>query len=291
LFGSGNTLQALDIEALADIRTTTAVTVLRLDPENPVTGGNKSYKLKYNLLKAIAEGYSSVLTFGGPFSNHIAATAAAAHASGLRSIGIIRGEKVSNPTLLRAAANGMQLIFTDRSSYRNKTDSDFLSNLRHIYGNPFIIPEGGSSEEGVLGCEEILDGINIPFDTVVVACGTGATLAGIIRSSPSTRCIGISVLRDGGSITETIQQFLGSRELSNWSVMPGYDFGGYAKTNPELNAFVNNFIQHTSIPIEPVYTGKMFYGLLDMIKTNKIPEGSKVLAVHTGGMQYLQSNV
>ncbi len=271
-----------------------SLTIRRLDLTDPVTGGNKWFKLWYNL-KRFKEGkYTQIVTFGGAFSNHIAAVAKAGKHSGIQTTGIIRGEPESgqNITLSRAKADGMNLIYVSRGDYRKKDSAPFLKNLLPDYNNCFILPEGGSNSEGVIGCARILDEKDELYTHIAVACGTGATAAGLILSlKKHQQLIGFSVLRDGGFLEQTISDHLNNLRNENqsgvWHIEHDFHFGGYAKSTPELNRFVKEFSHKTGVPIEPVYTGKLFFGLEQLIKSEQIPPGSKILAIHTGGLQYL----
>jgi 1-aminocyclopropane-1-carboxylate deaminase len=284
-------IQEIDLWKAAAIRTETTLFVLRLDLLDGVTGGNKYFKLKHNLATARKNGYSTILTFGGPYSNHIAATARLGRRQDFKTIGIIRGEPVQNVTLKRAVADGMELHFINRSTYRLRNNADYISELSLRFNQPYIIPEGGSNAEGLYGCTGILENIPGIFDRYALCCGTGATLAGLSQAIPKTaRVDGFSVLNDNGSIAQSVAGWLGSGNRNNWTIHSGYAFGGYAKSTPLLTEFTSRFTEATAIPIEPVYTAKMFFGLLDLIRKKEITGCTKILAIHTGGMQYLGSD-
>ena len=260
----------------------------RTDLIPPTISGNKFYKLKYNLIEAKAQGLTSLLTFGGAYSNHIAATAAAGHEYGFHTIGIIRGEELAekiqdNPTLRQAQDNGMQLHFISRSEYRRKADVDFIEQLKSKFGAFYLIPEGGTNSLAVKGCEEILtEQDKQDFDYVCCAVGTGGTIAGIINSSNDTqKILGFPALK-GDFLFDEIKQWT---TRSNWDLCLDYHFGGYAKTTPELLQFIEQFQQQTGIEIEPIYTGKMLFGIFDLIERGYFPANSKILAIHTGGLQ------
>ncbi len=269
------------------------LTVRRLDLIHPVSGGNKWFKLQYNLEKFFKGNYSQMVTFGGAFSNHIAAVAQAGYDFGFATIGVIRGEKSEplNKTLSQAVNNGMKLIFISRSDYRKKSDEFFLKNILSDHDTSFILEEGGSNSEGVKGCAEILFKDDEKFTHVAVACGTGTTAAGILTAMHSNQyMIAFSVLKDMGTSEISIREHLSNSGISNltdWHIDHNFHFGGYGKTTNELNNFCNDFYFRTGIMIEPVYTGKLFYGLEKMIAEGKFPAGSKILAIHTGGMQYI----
>ena len=268
-----------------------SVDMLRIDEVHKYVSGNKWFKLKYNLVKAKEEGYSSLLTFGGAFSNHILATAVAAKEAGFKSIGIIRGEETLplNPTLRQASFMGMELFYISRSDYRNKTDSKFIEELEKKFGTFYLIPEGGTNQMAIRGAEEILEGfLTESYDYVLSPVGTGGTLSGLIsKLNGKSKIIGISSLK-GNFLDAEVQKLLvlvNKELLKNWRICYDYHFGGYAKYTRELIAFINNFKLLHGIPLDPIYTGKMMYGIADMAANQKFKENSKVLAIHTGGLQ------
>jgi len=260
----------------------------RTDLIHPTISGNKYHKLKYNLIEAKAQGATTLLTFGGAYSNHIAAVAAAGKECGFETIGIIRGEELNdkihdNPTLRQAQDNGMQLHFISRSDYRRKKDEDFTEQLKSKFGMFYLIPEGGTNALAVEGCEEILtEQDKQDFDYICCAVGTGGTIAGIINSSNDTqKVLGFPALK-GDFLFDEIKQWT---TRSHWDLCLDYHFGGYAKTTPQLLQFIQNFQQQTDIEIEPIYTGKMLFGIFDLIERGYFPANSKILAIHTGGLQ------
>ena len=264
--------------------------VLRIDLNHPEISGNKLYKLKYNLEEAKKQGKNTLLTFGGAFSNHIAATAAAGKLAGLNTIGIIRGDELSdlNITLKLAKENGMQLHYVSRELYRDK--EALMNDVRTKFGeNIYVIPEGGSNTLGVKGCMEITQNIDIPFDFICVPCGTGATLSGIVLSlKDEQQAIGFQVLKAEGYIKKEVQDWLTEfkqNDKGNWSINEEYHIGGYAKVNEQLKQFVQDFNSKHGIPLDYVYTGKMLFGITDLIHNNFFTAGSTIIAVHTGGLQ------
>ncbi|MDA8596060.1 pyridoxal-phosphate dependent enzyme [Flavobacteriaceae bacterium] len=264
------------------------VYVKRDDLLHPMVSGNKFRKLKYNLKRAQEEKHHTVLTYGGAYSNHIAATAAACKLLGLKSVGIIRGEELKfkileNPTLRFAHEQGMSFEFITRTQYREKETLKF----HEKYGDYYEIPEGGTNDLAVLGCEEILlEESKNDFDFVAVACGTGGTISGMIRASNERQTIlGFPALKGAGFLNKIIQNYT---DKDNWKLIEEYHFGGYAKFNKNLITFINSFKRETDIPLDPVYTGKMLYGIDDMIKKRLIPNGSKLLLIHTGGLQGIE---
>jgi len=263
--------------------------VLRTDLNHPHISGNKLYKLKYNLEAACRANKGCLLTFGGAYSNHIAAVAAAGKVYNFKTIGIIRGEqyKVLNPTLQFASDQGMQLEYVSRDLYRQK--EMLLQYIKQKYGEDiFIIPEGGSNELGVLGCKEIVRHIPIHFDHICCACGTGTTLTGIVLSLKEVQqALGIQVLKASNYIQQEVKRQLSvaGQQKTNWCVWDTYHFDGYAKIKAELLAFIEEFENSHRIPLDPVYTGKMMYGLYDLIQNDHFKKGETIVAVHTGGLR------
>ena len=262
------------------------ISIKRLDLIHPQISGNKFFKLKYNLLAARQQGFEKVLTFGGAYSNHIAATAFAAHKFGFQSLGMIRGEELAqrpfNPTLATAQQFGMQLEFISRNAYRQKDQPDFLQHLQQQYPDFYLIPEGGTNALAVQGCREILTAEDAQFDLICCAAGTGGTLAGLIETSQQhQQLLGFSALK-GDFLTQEVAQLTTKR---NWRILDNYCCGGYAKTTPELIQFIQSFEQRYNIPLEQVYTGKMLRGIFDLIDQDKIGPDQKILLIHTGGLQ------
>ncbi len=264
--------------------------IKREDLIHPIVSGNKFRKLKYNILQAKKENKSKIITFGGAFSNHIAAVAFAAKENNLECIGIIRGEELGdkiedNPTLRFAQKCGMQFEFVSRTSYRLKAEPIFIENLKQKYGDFYLVPEGGTNELAVKGCEEILSPTDEDFDYVCCSIGTGGTISGLINSSKThQRILGFPALK-GDFLKEDIRKFARN---SNWDLNTDYHFGGYGKINSELIEFINRFYKETNIPLDPIYTGKMIFGVIDLIQNGYFPKGSKILAIHTGGIQGIQ---
>lgn len=263
------------------------VTIKRLDCIHPQISGNKFFKLKYNLLEAQRLGCRQLLTFGGAYSNHIAATAYAAQYFGFDCIGIIRGaelaQKPRNPTLQLAHENGMQLQFISREQYRQKQDAAYLTQLKQQYPDAYIIPEGGSNALAVRGCEQILSAQDLEnYDVICTAVGTGGTIAGIINaSSAQQQVLGFSALK-GDFLSAEVQHYT---QKKSWKIIDDYCCGGYAKTTPELLTFIDDFEQQYGIPLEPIYTGKMLLGLTDLIAKNYFQAGTRILVMHSGGLQ------
>jgi 1-aminocyclopropane-1-carboxylate deaminase/D-cysteine desulfhydrase-like pyridoxal-dependent ACC family enzyme len=267
--------------------------VKREDLIHPHISGNKWYKLKYNLIEAEKSGYKKLLTFGGAYSNHIYATASAAKEFGFETIGVIRGEEhiPLNPTLSFAKLCGMKFHYLDRTSYRNKYDEKILNKLKYEFGDFYLIPEGGSNHLAVKGCSEIISGIEISFDFICTASGTGGTLAGLaLGLNSNSKAIGFSVLKGGDFLRDNVKNLLshfGKENSDNWQIITDYHLGGYAKTNSELNNFCLEFFERHNIEIEPIYTGKMLWGVFDLIKNGFFPVNSTIIVLHSGGLQGL----
>jgi 1-aminocyclopropane-1-carboxylate deaminase len=260
------------------------VFIKRDDMIHPVISGNKWRKLKYILQRAQAGGKTHLVTFGGAYSNHLLATAAAAARFGFKATGIVRGEEVQNDTLFLCRLHGMQLIFTNRESYRDKPalfNKYFADDT-----DAFFIDEGGASPEAAKGCSELVSELTQSYDHIFCACGTGTTAAGIINGitqhNLSTQFNAIPVFKNGDFIKDEIDKLLTAPV--NYQLHTGYHFGGYGKTTDELIRFIKQFVTDTGILIEPVYTGKMLYALYDLAAKDHFKPGSKILAIHTGGI-------
>lgn len=264
--------------------------IKREDLIHPIVSGNKFRKLKYNLIQAKEESATTLLSFGGAYSNHIAALAFAGKENGFRTIGVIRGEELSsqideNPTLSFAKSCGMVFQFVSREDYRMKKESFFLESLKQKYGDFYLVPEGGTNEFAIKGCEEILNENDSEFDFICCGIGTGGTISGIINSAlPRQKVLGFPALK-GDFIRDDIRKFVVS---DNWDLITDYHFGGFGKISADLVLFMNQFYKENLILLDPVYTGKMAYGLMDLIKKNYFPENSKILMIHTGGIQGIE---
>lgn len=267
-----------------------SVSIKREDLIHPYISGNKFRKTKYNLLQAKAENQETLLTFGGAYSNHIAAVAYAGKEYSFKTIGIIRGDELQdkiseNPTLRFARDCGMELEFVSRTDYRLKNESNYIEKLKQKFGIFYLLPEGGTNELAVKGCEEILTEDDVKFDYICTSVGTGGTISGIINSIlPHQKVLGFPAVR-GDFLKNEIRNFV---KNENWELITNYHFGGYGKINPELIAFINQFYKENEIPLDPIYTGKMVFGVMDLIQKNYFPENSKILMIHTGGLQGIQ---
>ncbi|SNR78468.1 1-aminocyclopropane-1-carboxylate deaminase/D-cysteine desulfhydrase [Lutibacter flavus] len=269
--------------------------IKREDELHPFISGNKYRKLKYNLIEASNQNKKTLVTFGGAYSNHIAATAAAGFQFRFNTIGIIRGDELAanlekvlqnNATLKFASEHNMQFEFVSRSEYRNKTSIEFINNLSDKFGDFYLVPEGGTNQFAIKGCEEILTKEDEKYDVICASVGTGGTISGIINATKKhQKVIGFSALK-GDFLKAEIKKYVLKKD--NWSLNTNYHFGGYAKVSEELITFINIFKQETGIPLDPVYTGKMLFGIVDLIKNDYFEKGTKILAIHTGGLQGIE---
>ena len=269
-----------------------AICVLREDLVHPFISGNKWRKLKYNIDDFYSSGKKYLLTFGGAYSNHLIATAAFAFENKINAIGIVRGEIVENDYMNFVRKNEMKLHFISREDYRNKTSQEFITGLLNKLVNHniiddanevFILPEGGSNAFAVKGTREIMNDIPETCNYIACACGTGATIAGISKNLlPHQNVIGVAVLKANGYFEKEITRLNG--DLKKIILNNDHHFGGYAKKNKSLLYFCNDFTLKTKIPLEPVYTGKLFYAIDDLIKKDYFKKGDKVTLIHTGGI-------
>lgn len=260
----------------------------RDDLLHPIISGNKWRKLKYTLLYALTHGYQHLISMGGTYSNHLHALAYIGHKLNIKTTGLIRGEQPEkeNQTLSDLGKWGMTLEFVSRSAFRElRKNRAHNEKLKKQYGG-FWIPEGGATQDALRGVSEILNEINIDFDTLTLACGTGTTLAGLAKALPEKkRVLGFSSLKGGGFLEKDVKKLIKNNSLTNWSINFDHHFGGFAKTNDELFSFMNEFESLNNVPLEPIYNGKMLYGLIDLIKNERFRKGHKIIAIHTGGLQ------
>jgi 1-aminocyclopropane-1-carboxylate deaminase len=251
--------------------------------------GNKWRKLKYLLPDVRASGAATLLTFGGAYSNHVRAVAAVGKRTGLRTIGVVRGEeRPYNAVLADCVRDGMQLHYLDRATYRLKSTPDVQARLRQQWGDFFLVPEGGTTARAVRGCAETVVEIERPFDVIVTAVGTGGTLAGLSSGLGSgQRAVGISVLRGAVSLDAEVAELqraaLGHR-LDNWAIDHRFHHGGFARRSPELDAFLQEFEARHQLRLDHVYVGKMMFGLFAMVAAGELPASSVVVAVVTGAV-------
>ncbi len=270
--------------------------VKRDDLIHPEVSGNKWRKLKYNLLQCQHQKNEGVLTFGGAYSNHLVATAAACKIAGLKSVGVVRGEELnamSNETLLRCVELGMHLHFVSRSEYLLKEERGYYEELNQEFPNHFIVPEGGANYLGMIGCQEMTKELPVDVYRIVVAQGTTTTSCGVLLGLNNNQRISVVPVLKGFQVLEEMQRLLGRTALesehvdvlcSKVDVWDNYHFGGYAKFDSELVAFVRSFHQTHHMRLDPVYTGKAMFALFDQIQQGKC-DGETIVFVHTGGLQ------
>jgi len=281
-----------DVSALFSTDSSISVKVLRLDKIHPVVSGNKYFKLKYNIFEAKNRCSEKILSFGGAYSNHIRALAFTAMKEGVRAIAVIRGEELnpSNYSLKYAASCGMEFRFVTRQEYRLRNNHDFLNSLREKFGDFYLVPEGGSNSLAVKGCAEIIDYIDEDFDYLAVSCGSGGTAAGLLEGlSGHKKLLIFPALKRFEFLSDDIRKLnysYNKRIFSNYEFVPGYDFGGYAKKKQELTEFIEAFEKRSGIPLDFVYTGKLFYGINEEIKKGRFRPGDRIVIIHTGGYFY-----
>ncbi len=260
----------------------------RDDLIHPELRGNKWRKLRLNLAAAREQGFTRLLTFGGAFSNHISATAAAGHHFGFDTVGVIRGEehRPLNDTLAAAAEHGMKLTYLDRASYRRMLDPQILEGLLRRFGTCYVLPEGGSNALAARGCADVPAEIDVAFDVICCASGTGGTLAGIASGlHAGQRAIGFSALKGGQFLVDDVHRLQNQAfgtTFANWSIETGFHFGGFAKQTAELEAFITDFAARHGFRPERVYVAKMLYGLLTLTEQGRFAPGTTVVAVITG---------
>lgn len=268
--------------------------LLRDDLLHPQLPGNKLRKLKYNLLAANEGGHDSILTFGGAYSNHLSAVAAAGQIHGLRTVGVVRGDADADPspTLQRCRAAGMQLHFVDREAYRQRSDPHYVAGLLRELGPAYVIPEGGTNVLALRGCAELVEELEaaaVPFDALTVACGTGGTLAGLLVGLQGRKqVVGVPALKGGAFLRHDIDALTAAavgHTYTNYHLHTEAHFGGYARYSAELVRFVEDFYARHAVLLDPVYTCKAVWGTLDLIGRGFFSRGSTVVVIHTGGLQ------
>ena len=267
------------------------LSMLRLDEVHPEISGNKFYKLIYFLEEAAKSTHKTIITFGGAYSNHLAATAFACTQAGIECIGIVRGEKPStlSPTLTFCINHGMHLQFISRTEFKLISDQSFLTELERNYGDHILIPEGGFSEKGAKGASLITGYFQDSYTHVCLPAGTATTFAGIMNGTRNkSKILAFDILKNRDDIENRLQ-FLKAGKNENYEIIAGYHFGGYAKKTNELLQFMNEFYRKHTIPLDFVYTGKMMFGVYDLISKNYFAKGAKILCLHTGGLQGNQS--
>lgn len=263
------------------------LSVLRLDLIHPVISGNKWFKLKYNLAAAQDKGFNRVLTFGGAFSNHLIATAAAAAQAGLKSLGIVRGlhgKAQETPTLGHCREYGMELLFVSRADYARKEEAIFQQQILAQTGPAFIIPEGGQNEWGRKGAAAIAAFIPETATHVCVSVGSGTTFFGLRNALPKHQCLlGFAPFKNGENMEAALAPLMPHSD--QWRITGAWHFGGFAKTNQALNDFMDKAQMEADLPLDRVYTAKMFFGIREWLLQAYFPKGANIVAIHTGGLQ------
>ena len=282
-------IQSDELENIALTKKNIKVFVVRLDLLHPVVSGNKIFKLHYFLEAGMQAQHKTLLSFGGAFSNHLLATAFASKTNGLKSIGIVRGEKPENLslTLQQCQDFGMQLHFISRQEFKNAGDEDFVNRLKAKFGNCIVIPEGGYHPMGAMGAS-LIPGLlkNKETTHICTATGTATTLAGLLLSAREyQQVIAVPVLKNMTDIEDRVYQLTHVKKYNNLQILDGYHFGGYAKKNGELINFMNEFYKQYCIPTDFVYTGKLMFAVQDKINAGFFPPGSRIICLHTGGLQ------
>ncbi|MFT2089994.1 1-aminocyclopropane-1-carboxylate deaminase/D-cysteine desulfhydrase [Paraglaciecola sp. 2405UD69-4] len=268
------------------------LTIKRDDLVHPVISGNKWRKLVYPLAEAQQKQVKHIISFGGGFSNHLHALGYCCYKLGIKFTAIVRGDYSSNlsPMLNDLLAWQTHVQYVNRITYKKRNDPSYLEELTKAYPDSLIIPEGGSQQQALKGVANIVTELQHQYDYIIAPVASGGTLAGLINCaanfSPATQVIGIGVLKGQGYLEELVASFLpNGQTYSNWKIIHDYHFGGYGKSTPELNQFCSDFLAHFHIPIEPVYSGKLCYGIKDLANRDYFPKNSKILALHTGGLQ------
>lgn len=267
------------------------LSVKRDDLQHDIVSGNKLFKLHYHLQQCKQQGIDTIITFGGAYSNHLHATAFAAKKMGIKAVAIVRGELIYplNPTLKDCSDWGMKLEPVSRADYKNKEQSETIANIIQSYDNSYLIAEGGCDLLGVKGAKKILDGVDqTDVDYIVCACGTGTTISGLIAcAQPHIKTMGFAVLKGAKWMQAEVQAWLDTldNKNTNWEINTQYHFGGYAKNKPELLQFIAEIKHNQNLMLEPVYTGKALFGLFDLIQQDYFEKGSRILFIHTGGLQ------
>ena len=263
--------------------------IKREDLIHDIVSGNKWRKLNYNFKYIKEKKIKKILSFGGAYSNHLHALSWLAKKNNIKSFGLVRGCELSieNPTLSFCKKNKMDLFFLDRSTYRdNKYNNPIFKTIIKSEDNIFVIPEGGFNEFGIKGCEEIMNEVNEHYDIICCSIGSGCTAVGIIKSLKFDQSfLGFSSFKNNSQIKNIISEKV---KTMNWEINSEYNFGGFGQVNDELKKFIKDFKNTYAIMLDPIYTSKLFFGLFDMISKNKLPKDSRILALHTGGLQGLQ---
>ncbi len=264
-----------------------ALDMLRLDLLHPVVSGNKWFKLRLNMKYAVEHGYKAVITAGGGYSNHLAATAYAARMFGIKATGVVRGRyDLLTPTLEACKADGMELIFVSKEEYKNGKELGWMRDLVQHFDEVFIIPEGGANEWGRKGAGLISRFINDSYTHVVLSVGSGTTFIGL-RNQLNARqqMLGFVPMKQGAYLAHDIKEHLVAGKDANWELFDKWHFGGFGKWNKDLLGFMNEFYKENNIPLDVVYTSKMMYGLRELLMDNFFSVDERILCIHSGGLQ------
>lgn len=276
---------------LPNVSTDIKVYMKRIDHVHPIISGNKWFKMKYNIAEMMEQGMDTLLTFGGAFSNHIHAAAMAGKIFGFKTIGLIRGEEhlPLNETLQFAVDNGMELHYIDRTTFRERESEGFLKSIKGKFGDVYILPLGGTNNIALKGCAEIVNQIDIEYDYICSASGSGGTFAGIVAGlNGDKKGIVFPALKGGGFLEEVISNLVfeySVKHFSNWSLNKDYHFGGFAKLTKELVEFTKDFKKLNSFELDYIYTNKMMFGIAELIKGGYFKSGETIVAIHSGGLQ------
>lgn len=276
---------------LPNVSSDVKVFMKRIDLVHPIISGNKWYKMKYNIVEMNRLGIDTLLTFGGAFSNHIHAAARAGKIFGFKTIGLLRGEEhlPLNETLKSAVDDGMELHYIDRTTFRERESEDFLNSVKNKYGNIYILPVGGTNKIALKGCAEIVGQINIDYDYICSASGSGGTFAGIVAGlNGNNKGIAFPALKGGEFLEELISDLVlgySGEQFSNWSLNTDYHFGGFAKLTKELVEFTKEFEKLNKFELDYIYTNKMMFGIAELIKSGYFKSGETIIAIHSGGLQ------
>ena len=263
----------------------------RTDLIHPIISGNKWYKMKYNIIEMQKQGIDTLLTFGGAFSNHIHAAAHAGKVFGFKTIGLIRGEEhlPLNSTLQSAVNDGMELHYVDRTTFRKRETDEFLSWIKEKFGNVYVLPVGGTNTIALKGCAEIIDQIEIDYNYICSASGSGGTFAGLVAGlDGKKKAIAFPALKGGEFLEKVISDLVydyTGKSFSNWSLNTDYHFGGFAKLSKELIDFTHKFNELNGFELDYIYTNKMMFGIADLIKKSFFKPGESIVTIHSGGLQ------
>jgi 1-aminocyclopropane-1-carboxylate deaminase len=278
-------LHRVDLSELKERDVT--IDLVRDDLLHPMIAGNKWWKLKHALIHAAEQGKNTLVTFGGAYSNHLLAVAGAGHLFGFKTVGLVRGDEARalNPVLSQAQRWGMHLEGISRERYRQKHDPAFTRQLETQWSPCLVLPEGGSGPLAVKGTREMVERLTTPHDYVCCSVGTGGTLAGIVSGAQKdVTALGFSSLKGGAFLEKEVERLLEGHPIGaqHWSIETRYHFGGYAKSDETLRAFCQSFEQTQNVALDPVYTGKMMFGLMDLVRKNTFPPQTRIIAYHTG---------